>query len=88
MHMFKELEQKAKENVERWKAIDKLMVQMKEVLSNTNESRTDELVELNSAMILLFAEQLKPMSDDALNSIDVKGTLDTFLSDLNLDGAK
>lgn len=69
MSIFEELERKAQENRERWEAIDDLISNIKDALSEeSSETRTDKLVEMNTAMLLLLAEQLRPMSDTSLQS--------------------
>lgn len=77
MDILKKLEEKAKENQERWESIEELMNRVKKTVNGDSETRTQELTELNTAMLLLLVEQLRPMVDtsqsanigDLLNSM-------------------
>lgn len=84
MNILEELQKKSKENQERWEAIDGIISEIKDAINEEeNILRTAKLTDLNTALLLLLAEQLRPMAEPA--DIDTKELFTSLLGLANSD---
>lgn len=81
MSLLDDLRKKAEENTERWKAMDS-------ILQELNNKRQDpdatarEIAELNSAVLLLLVEQLRPMGEATQAIDEIQDSLKNMLNQL------
>lgn len=81
MSIFDELQKKAEENNERWESIDAVVQELNRV-RNDEGSSAKEIAELNSALLLLVVEQLRPMRESSEAAKELKESLSSMLGSI------